>query len=153
MHIKHGLIDSHIAEPDTSKFVRADALREVLTGENADLLDRFRAATADLEIATEELEAERDAQAKVIVTIDNERTTIFAELDIVRDELLALEDVLAGLEEEERLRLLEEARLREEAEAARRAEEARIAAEEAARRRAEEEARRAAEEAAAVEAG
>jgi murein DD-endopeptidase MepM/ murein hydrolase activator NlpD len=115
--------------------VRADALMEVVTGRNADVLDRFRLITADLETMREDAAARRVEQEAALAELTARTDEIAAELADLEQEQRSVQAIVGRLEEEERRRIAEEEARRRAEEEARR-QEAQRQATEAARREA-----------------
>ncbi len=115
-YINSGESAPAVFDEDLNAQVRASALARLATQQDADAIDEFRAASAQLGRATDEIEAKLAEQEGLVVALDEKQE--------------ALEAQLARLEELERQRIAEERRRAEEAarEAAAAAERQRTAA-------------------------
>jgi peptidoglycan LD-endopeptidase LytH len=117
-YVRAGTQTPSILDDDINRQVRGNALAEIVTENDTDALDDFRAATEDLEFDLAELERLREEQQQLVADLEENRTAMIEELERLQALEAARQAEIARREEAERQRQAEEARRQREAEEA-----------------------------------
>jgi murein DD-endopeptidase MepM/ murein hydrolase activator NlpD len=105
-----------------------DALADVIGGQKLDVIDEVRQVESDLAKQSAELEAQKATQEQLTAQLAEDNSRLAKEVAALQAEYDALDQILEGLEEAERQRVLAETRRRAAEEAARKSAERAAAA-------------------------